>query len=342
MTAPTPKTLLLIRDGVQADVTLFDAAIAKRTPEALETAITLYRGPLLEGCAEEWILPERAARERNYLAALESIAERAAAQGDSAAAIRALRQILAADPLRESASAALMRALTDCGDFAAMTAVYRELRLLLRRELNADPSPETQAVYQRLQAEAEKPSRVFPPVPEGNRPPRRLPAPLTRLIGREKEIVEITAALDTGRLVTLAGSGGVGKTRLAIAVGEALATAFAEGVYFVELAALTPAGLAPQTIARTLGIPAQPRKTITETLTETLAERRLLLILDNAEHLSDEIAALMDVLLSAAPGLRVLVTSRQPLGLTGEFLYRVPSLMPFRRKKKTPTRTPLP
>ena len=323
--SPTPKTLLLNRNLVYADVTAFDAVIAKGTPDALETAIALYRGPLLEGCAEEWIFPERALREQNYLAALETIAERAAARGDSAAAIGALRQLLAADPLRESASAALMRALTDCGDFAAVTSVYRELRLLLRRELNAEPSLKTQELYRRLQSDAEKPARIFLSSDE-NRPPRRLPAPLTRLIGREAEIAEITGALAAGRLVTLTGSGGVGKTRLSIAVGEALGTTFPDGIYFIELASLTSAESAPQIIARTLGILTQAQKPLPETLIEALTDRSLLLILDNCEHLSDGMATLTDALLSAAPTLRVLATSRQPLGLTGEYLYRVPSL----------------
>src|SRR5262249_36918476 len=116
----------------------------------LKQAVALYRGPLLEGCTELWAVPERTAREQAYLTALETLAARTAAQGDHAAAIPFLRSAIAADPYRESAHRALMQALAEGGDDAAVTQVYRELRLLLRRELNAEAAPETVALYQRL------------------------------------------------------------------------------------------------------------------------------------------------------------------------------------------------
>src|SRR5262249_21771494 len=121
---------------------------------SLEQAAALYRGPLLEGCSEEWAFQERQAREQAYLAALESLADQALASADTAAAERYLRRAVAVDPLRETAQRALMRALASAGDYAAALLTYRELRLLLHREVNAEPDVETQALFQQLRAVA--------------------------------------------------------------------------------------------------------------------------------------------------------------------------------------------
>ena len=160
--------------------------------------------------------------------------------GDSSAAIHALRLTIAVDPLREEAHRALMQALSDAGDIAAVTQVYRDLRLLLHRELNATPSPETEALYRHLQAQARQPSALATP-PASQQPGlmRRLPVPLTALVGREHQIEELADWLKRGRLITILGTGGLGKTRLAIAVGEAMASRFADGAWFVELASLS-------------------------------------------------------------------------------------------------------
>src|SRR5262249_51403973 len=155
------------------------------------TAVTLYRGPLLMDCLEEWALPEREAREQAYLTALETLAVQAASDGEPATAARFLRLLVSTDPYRESAHRVLMQTLSDAGDRAAMTQVYRDLRLLLRRDLNASPAPETEALYQRLiEREAQRVvSSPISPSPSG--PPRRLPVPLNDLIGREKEVEEV-------------------------------------------------------------------------------------------------------------------------------------------------------
>jgi predicted ATPase/DNA-binding SARP family transcriptional activator/Tfp pilus assembly protein PilF len=326
--SPTPHLLCLGRGDILVDVAAFDAAITAGDPTSLEKAIALYRGPLLEGCQEEWAVGESAAREQAYLSALEALAALAAARNDLASAVRCLRRIVAVDPLRETVHGALMQALADCGDTAAVTQVYRDLRLLLHRELNAAPSPETEALYQRLRAQAQQ--TVCPPerplrqkVPT---PPRRLPIPLNTLIGREHDIEAVVGWLGAGRLLTLTGAGGVGKTRLAIAVGEALVESSPDGVWFVELASLADPALVAQTVARTLGVREEAGRPLTETLADLLASRSLVLILDNCEHLLSTCVLLADSLLRACGGLRLLATSREPLGLFGERVYRVPSL----------------
>src|SRR5205823_13115755 len=128
-----------------------------------EEAVSLRRGPLLEGCCEEWILQEREAREQAYMAALEALAGQAAARGEHADSVRWLRIAAAADRLRECTQRALMRSLASCGDYAAAVLTYRDLRLFLHRELNADPDPETSALFEELRAEAHARAAVRPP-----------------------------------------------------------------------------------------------------------------------------------------------------------------------------------
>ncbi|HLK60513.1 MAG TPA: AAA-like domain-containing protein [Chthonomonadaceae bacterium] len=152
--SPSPHTLLLDPHDVFLDVLEFDAALKRGGAEGLRYAVELYRGPLLEDCTEEWAISERQARQGSYIAALEALAADAAAQGDFSTTARDYRQLIATDPLSESAYRGLMQALAANGEHAAAILVYRNLRLMLRGELNADPSPETQELLKRIRAES--------------------------------------------------------------------------------------------------------------------------------------------------------------------------------------------
>jgi predicted ATPase/class 3 adenylate cyclase/Tfp pilus assembly protein PilF len=154
--APTLHSLSLELAGAEADVRTFDQAIAQGGPEALERAVALYRGPLLEGCAEAWAFQERQHREQAWLQALEALATHRLTSGDAGAAEGYLRRAVAADPLRESAQRALMQTLAAAGNDAAALLTYRELRVLLHRELNAEPAPETQALFRQLREAAQE------------------------------------------------------------------------------------------------------------------------------------------------------------------------------------------
>ena len=169
-----------------------------------------------------------------------------------------------------------------------------------------------------------------------SRPTRpRLPLPLTSFVGRDRELAEVKALASTSRLVTLTGTGGCGKTRLAYEAASSLSDSYPDGIQAVELAALADPQLVPGAIARALAVPDAAGRTTTEQLARHLASRRSLLVLDNCEHLADGCATLVETLLQQCPTLTVLATSREPLGVPGEVALRVPPL-------EAPTRMALP
>ncbi len=341
--SPTHQTLCINLSGWDVDVVAFDAAITKGDSVSLAQAVSLYRGPLLEGCTEEWVLPEREAREQAYLQALEALAQSEIERQEFKAAIGRLRLVVTIDPLRESAQRSLMQALATDGEYAAAVQVYRELRLLLHRELHTEPDPQTLALFKQIRAEAHGRAKARPVVPSASPASaslRRLTHPLTALVGRRQEVEQIIASLRASRLMTLTGPGGVGKTRLAIAVAEEVADGYRDGACFVELAALSDPALVVQAVSSVLELREEPGRSLLATLWDYLTRRELLLVLDNCEHLIDSCARLVEELLSGCAQLHVLATSRQSLGLTGEVGWPVPGLsLPASSVARTATET---
>src|SRR6266542_1302661 len=157
-------------------------------------------------------------------------------------------------------------------------------------------------------------------------PRHNLPYQLTSFVGREQEIAQLTELVTANRLVTLTGAGGAGKTRLAIEVAGWLIDAFPDGAWVVELAALSDPRLVPQTVAQALGVKEQPTRPVIDTLSDHLASKKLLLVLDNVEHLLEACVQFVDLILRRSADVAILVTSRERLGMAGELTYRVPSL----------------
>ena len=155
---------------------------------------------------------------------------------------------------------------------------------------------------------------------------QRLPVQLTSFVGRQAELTQVRQLLAENRLVTVTGAGGVGKTRLAVQIAAQLADAFGDGVWYVDLAPITDPAVVPIAAARAFGLPDQPGRSTMDTLTRFVADRQLLVVLDNCEHLLDASAALVVALLEACPGLTLLATSREAIGVAGEVSWRVPSL----------------
>lgn len=328
----SPRTLRLDVSGADVDVLAFDAALARGGSASLKAAVELYRGPLLEDCTEEWALEERRQREQAYLTALETLALEATVRGEYGTAAGYLRRAVGVDPFRENLQRVLMQSLGGEGNPGGALLVYRQFREMLRREMAAEPTEETTDLFRRIRAEAHE--RAMPRGSEARTaittPPPisgSFPVPLTELIGRDEAVTEIAARLRHARLVTLTGTGGIGKTRLALQVAGEIGDEFRDGTCFVNLAPLADAGAVPTTVRAALGVASgDARQEPVEALRQFLAPRRLLLVLDNCEHLWDACAALAESLLSVCPGLRILATSRQALGLRGETAWRVPSL----------------
>jgi predicted ATPase/class 3 adenylate cyclase len=169
----------------------------------------------------------------------------------------------------------------------------------------------------------------FPPLASLDNPelPNNLPGQLSAFVGREREVPEVRKLVESSRLVTLTGAGGCGKTRLALQAAAELLDGAADGVWFVDLAPLTEGEQIPAAVATALGL-ADPggQQLLLESLTESLREQDTLILLDNCEHVIDASAKLCGLLVRDCPRLRILATSREPLGLDGERVYRVPSL----------------
>ena len=153
-----------------------------------------------------------------------------------------------------------------------------------------------------------------------------LPAAVTSFIGRERELAEVQARIVDARLLTLTGVGGCGKTRLALEVADAVLDRYADGVWLVELASLADPALVAQSVGAVVGVRESAGQSIVSTLAARLRERRMLLVLDNCEHLLDGCARTVDAILRGCPEVYVLATSREALGLNGEVAWRVPSL----------------
>ncbi|OCB23789.1 transcriptional regulator [Mycobacterium intracellulare subsp. yongonense] len=155
---------------------------------------------------------------------------------------------------------------------------------------------------------------------------QNLPAQLTSFVGRQGQLGELRDIVTANRLVTLTGAGGAGKTRLAVESAARVAADFSDGVWYVDLAPITIPEVAPVTVARTLGLPDQPGRSTMDLLVRFFGDKKILLLLDNCEHLLDACGAMVVELLAACPRLTILATSREPLGLPGELSWRVPSL----------------
>jgi predicted ATPase len=167
----------------------------------------------------------------------------------------------------------------------------------------------------------------FPPLKTMDVFPNNLPLQLTTFIGREKQTGEIKQKLSQNRLVTLTGPGGTGKTRLSLQVAAELLDKFDDGIWLVELAPITDPELVPKTILLVMGVQEQPGKTQLDALKEYILGKQILIVLDNCEHLIESCARVITVLLNAAPKLRILTSSRETLGISGELSYPVPSLL---------------
>ena len=315
------------------DLLQYDAAAAS---DLLGQALGFWRGPALQELAGQPLAQQEIARlEELRLAAVESRIDAELALGRHGEVIGELRALVAAHPLRERLQGQLMVALYRAGRQAEALEVYQQARTMLGEELGLDPEPGLQALQERILRQ--DPSLAAPLRTPGGRA-HTLPARISSFVGRTAELEDLRRLLTRSRLVTVIGPGGSGKTSLAVEAARAAVGSQEEpgafvAVFFVDLAPVADPTHVPAAVTAALGLrggpggaagtPTPPEVQLEDFLR---ANDRLLLVLDNCEHLVEAVAHLTDRLLRAAADARVLATSREPLGLTGEVAWSIPGL----------------
>ena len=291
-----------------------------RASDVLTEALALWRGPALSGVEEDFARAAAVRLEELRLDALEARIEADLALGRHREVVAELEGLVARHPLRERLWAHRMVALYRCGRQAEALAAYQTLRRTLAEELGVEPGRELHRME--LAVLQHHPSLEVP----RPRPRPGLPAPLSSFVGRGTERQEVAVLLGAGRLVTLTGPGGSGKTRLAVEVAREVTDRFPAGAWLVDLAPLSTSALVVEAVAEALGVRVEPGRALLDTLAASLAVREGLLVLDNCERVVDACAVLAQELLTASERTRVLATSREPLGVPGEAVYPVPPL----------------
>jgi predicted ATPase/DNA-binding SARP family transcriptional activator len=335
-----PAGYRLLTDPDDIDVTRFERLVAAGRAEmsgdpvlaaaTLREALALWRGPALLDVVDQLSFQAPSTRlEELRLTATEDWVEAELRLGRGAELVSELTTLTAEHPLRERLVGALMRALSQSGRPAEALAVYERIRAALADQLGADPSPELSGLHTavlRRQIDAPR----APTVGASRR--TNLRAGLTSFVGRDVDVARVRELTGEFRLTTLIGPGGSGKTRLAVEASRALLDQMPDGVWLVELAPVTEGGDLPSVVMAAMGLRehAMIDRGVADDpngrLVAALRTRTVLLVLDNCEHVVRAAAALADRLLGECPRLRILATSREPLGITGEAVWRVEPL----------------
>jgi predicted ATPase/DNA-binding SARP family transcriptional activator len=307
----------------------FDAGDAETAATLLRDALDLWRGDaLVDFAGDAFARPLITRLEESRLATIEARVDADLALGGHAELIGELEALVQERPLRERFWAQLMTAMYRAGRQADALRAYQRARRALAEQLGIDPGPalrELEASVLAQDSALASPVRSSPVVISPHRPSTNLPEETTALIGRALDLEATVSLVREHRVATVVGTGGVGKTRLAVEVGRSLLAEFEHGVYLADLAPITDGAALPNAIAAALGVEVEfgegassdPR----QRLREFLRVRNALLILDNCEHIVALAADLVDDLVGRCAGLRVLTTSREPLMISGEVLW---------------------
>ncbi len=308
--------------------------------QRLAAAAALYHGPLLHGlylddcpAFDEWLFVQRERFHLQVLEALEELAHGLAADGRFAEATTHTRRQLELDPLHDSAQRRLLRLLAYQGQTAAALSQFESIKKTLHAELGIEPDVELLQLVQQIKdgtlplpdtgAAKTVTSQETTAVPRHN-----LPEILTPFIGRETELTQLAERLASRsyRIITLAGPGGIGKTRLALEAARANLHRFADGAFFVPLDGVAEASAIPAAIAAALNVTFSSDATPAEELLRILQAKQLLLLVDNLEHIIEEGTALLLQIVQSAPQVVLLITSRERLNVQAEDLFRLSGL----------------
>jgi predicted ATPase/DNA-binding SARP family transcriptional activator len=289
------------------DAAILDKVNENAATEELINALSVFQGEFLPGFYDDWVTQEREHLQAIYEQKMAWLLELLEGEKRWSDILEWAEQWISFGQTPEAAYRYLMIAYDAIGDRAMVASTYKRCVQALR-ELDLEPSEQTRALT------FKRPSKL------------NIPIPLTSFIGREQELKEVAELLSKSRLVTLTGSGGVGKTRLAIHVVAEVFDLFPDGVWFLDLAPLGNPSLVPSTLANLLGLRESGGLSANNLLINYFHSRKAVVIFDNCEHLIESCAQLVNSLLTSCETLSILATSREALRVEGEFSYRVPSL----------------
>ena len=295
------------------DAELFEGSLASPTSRA--AAIAHYRDDLALDVTGDWVVPYRDRYRALAIETLELLCAEHWTRHETNAALKAARALLRIEPLHETTVRTLMAMECQVGDRAAALKTYQSFTTRLKLELDVEPMARTRAIVETIERGAAP--FVFP---------NNLPAHLTSFIGRELELSQAARELEQTRLLSLVGAAGIGKTRLAVALAALEAARYEDGVFFADFSVAADEPAAMRVLASALGVTTLAEREPFDAVRQTLADRSVLLILDNCEHIIDIVARICERLLRAATRLRVVATSREPLRLSAERLWPVPPL----------------
>jgi len=294
--------------------------------ETIGEALDLWRDLPLAGLAlEEFAQSEIRRLEELHLSALELRLEASLRVGEPNSVIPELEKLVAEHPLRERFVALLMEGLAGTGRQSEALRTYRSLELHLANEMGLEPSSELRSLEERILLQQDDLSEM-PPPSDSARPESRLPARLTSLVGRERDLEEVTALLKNARLLTMTGPGGVGKTSLTIEVARGATPQYPGGVWLADLSPLNDSSRSLATIADVLSVKDESGVPLQSAIATALGRQRSLLLLDNCEHVVDAVSSIVEDLLQAVPQLTIACTSRRLLGIDGESVFEVAPL----------------
>ncbi len=309
---------LNVSDADRVDWIDFTAA-NEDDPDEAASALDLWRGHLFQDVEDDWARSLVTTWEEKRIACVLTWADDRVASGDAAEVVPRLEELIDDYPLNEPLTARLMRALYVTGRQADALAVCKALRERLVDELGIDPSPDIQELEDRILTQ----DPTLLPRPNT---PTNVPVALSETIGREREREQLSDFLDSTRLLTITGAGGVGKTTAARDLARSRLDDFPDGVWWFELAPIADPSVVLNEIIGAMRLPPPQNEDALNYLRRMVSGSRSLLVFDNCEHLIDTVARVVTAVLEAGESVKVVTTSREPLSVSGELTWALPPL----------------
>jgi len=323
------------------DVQTFETSVRRaklligedRTAQAmaeLTQAVAVYQADLLPEWEDDWVKQARQRLAALYVDALDRLSRLQEEGGELPSAIATLERLVSVQPLRDEPQGRLMQLYAQLGERGKALAQFEAYASTLRATLDIDPAPGLEAQFIAIRDGTivrTTPAMVADARQQGSPvAARNLPVPLSRFVGRAREMGEIRALARHHRLIVLIGVGGSGKTRLALEAAHELAGSFIDGTWWIELENLSDPSLIAPHIGSALGIRQEGNRSLTDIMAEYLRQRHAFLVIDNCEHLSFGVAEVVSGLLTRCPKVHVLATSRERLHIDGEVVVQVAAM----------------